>query len=255
MRVDEEKCSELKSELYHWIRRTIATKAELQSILGKLLWVSKAVKFSRVFVSRIINEIKLLSTQKQKISLSIEVKKDFLWWHKFMLVFNGVQFMVSNSVSFQLAGDACPQGRGCYYPSINSYFSTKFPLNLQDSAIPIHLKEFMCIIIAAKKWGHLWQGQTIQFFCDNDAVVDVITLMKPKNGLMQSYLREFLFLVCKFNFSPIVSKIKTKENDIADFLSRNFCPNDAKSFFEKLMLPLPDKIEVCSDDYVFTSDW
>ena len=43
---------------------------------------------------------------------------------------------------------------------------------------------------------------------------------------MQSYLREFLFLVCRLNFSPVVSKISTKDNDIADFLSRNYTPND-----------------------------
>ena len=114
----------------------------------------------------------------------------------------------------------------------------RFPLHLQDIAIPIHLKEFMCIIIAAKKWGSLWQGQQIQLFCDNDAVVDVITHMKPKDGRMQSYLREFLFLVCKFKFNPIVSKFKTKENDIADFFSRNFCPDDAESFCKKLKLPI-----------------
>ena len=223
LRVNLEKCTELKSELNHWIRRTVATKAELQSILGKLLWVSKAVHYSRVFVSRIINEIKTLTTQKQKLTLSSEVRKDFIWWHEYMSIFNGVHFLIENCVSVQLAGDACPQGMGCYNPSINCYFSTKFPTYLQDPSLPIHLKEFMCVIISTKKWGHLWVGKQIQFFCDNDSVADAITFMKPKDGLMQSYLREFLYLVCKFNFSPIVSKINTKENDIADFLSRNYC--------------------------------
>ena len=116
-----------------------------------------------------------------------------------MSVFNGVLLLVPDVVSAQVAGDACPQGMGCYSPSLNSYFSTKFPHHFQDPAIPIHLKEFMCLIISIKKWGKNWHGKRIQFFCDNDAVVDVITNLKPKNPLMQSYLREFLFLVCKFN--------------------------------------------------------
>ena len=120
LRVDLDKCAELKFELEQWIRKTVATKAELQSILGKLLWVSKAVRHSRVFVARIINEIKLLTTQKQKLTLSFEVKKDFLWWHTYMSIFNGVQFMIPNNASIQLAGDACPQGMGCYNPSANA---------------------------------------------------------------------------------------------------------------------------------------
>ena len=57
-------------------------------------------------------------------------------------------------------------------------------------------------------------------------MADVITFIKPKDNSMHSYLREFLFLVCRFNLSPVVSKISTKDNDIADFLSHNYTPND-----------------------------
>ena len=46
MRISPAKCDELKSELMKWLNKTVASKSQLQSILGKLLWVSKAVKFS-----------------------------------------------------------------------------------------------------------------------------------------------------------------------------------------------------------------
>ena len=88
----------------------MANKTELQSILGKLIWVSKAIKYSRVFVSRVINEIKLLKSQKQKLTLSPEIRKDFLWWRQYMTEFNGVHLLILNEVSVQIAGDACPNG-------------------------------------------------------------------------------------------------------------------------------------------------
>ena len=113
LRVNPDKCRELSSELQRWIIRTVACKSELQSLLGKLIWVSKAVQFSRVFVSRIINEIRELKTQKQKVTLSNDIKKDILWWKNFMASFNGVQMMIPNNVSCQIAGDACPSGMGC----------------------------------------------------------------------------------------------------------------------------------------------
>ena len=90
LRVNSEKCNELRNDLQIWMRKTRASKSDLQSILGKLIWVSKAVKFSRVFVLRIINEIKLLKSQKDKITLSDDLRKDFLWWKVYMDVFNGV---------------------------------------------------------------------------------------------------------------------------------------------------------------------
>ena len=77
MYVDDEKVCELKSLLFKWSRKTVAKKHELQSILGKLLWVSKTVRFSRVFVSRIICEIRKLSSQSAKTTLSTEIRKDF----------------------------------------------------------------------------------------------------------------------------------------------------------------------------------
>ena len=77
MRIGSEKCLELKSDLITWCRKTVATKQEIQSILGKLMWVSRAVKFSWAFICRVISEVKNFSTQKQKTTLSTEIKKEF----------------------------------------------------------------------------------------------------------------------------------------------------------------------------------
>ena len=255
MRINSTKCHELNNELQKWSRKTVATKTDLQSILGKLLWVSRAVKYSRCFVLRIIAEVKKLTFQSQKITLSNEVRKDFLWWETFMSLFNGVHLLVSNTASLQIAGDACPMGYGSWNPERNEYISSKFPHHLQDPQVPIHLKEFICVILAIKKWGQSWSGKTIEIFCDNDSVCDVITYLKPKDDQMQKYLREFLFWVCFFNFHPIVSKISTKENDIADFLSRNFCKTDADLFFERENFPTQTKLEIYDSDFVFKANW
>ena len=85
--------------------------------------------------------------------------------------------------------------------------------------------------------------------------MEVITKLKPKDERMQAYLREFLFWVCKYNFEPIASKINTRENDIADFLSHNFSEVDARKFFLKLNLTVPSKIEISNDDYDFIASW
>ena len=60
MREDESKMAEIQHLSLLWSRKTVANKQELQSILGKLIWVSKVVRFSRCFVSRIISLIKTL---------------------------------------------------------------------------------------------------------------------------------------------------------------------------------------------------
>ena len=109
--------------------------------------------------------------------------------------------------------------------------------------------------MAVKQWGSKWAGKTVQIFCDNDSVVDVICYLKPKDTIMQIYLREFLFWVCCFNFHPIVSKIASKENDIADFLSRNYSKSDADTFFEKEKLPPQTKLFFTDSDFTLQADW
>ena len=49
MQVGEEKRSEVKSTINIWYRRTVATKKDLKSLQGQLMWVSKVVRFSRCF--------------------------------------------------------------------------------------------------------------------------------------------------------------------------------------------------------------
>ena len=55
MRIGSEKCKELREDLQKWYRKTVATKQEIQSILGKLMWVSRAVQHSRAFINQIIS--------------------------------------------------------------------------------------------------------------------------------------------------------------------------------------------------------
>ena len=172
-----------------------------------------------------------------------------------MTVFNGTHLLVPSNPSVQISGDACPMGYGIWNPGSNEYFSSKFPLHLQDSQIPIHIKEFLCLILASKAWGENWAGKTVQIFCDNDAVCDVVSYLKPKDSKMQVYLREFLYWVCRYNFHPIVSKIDTKENDIADFLSRNYSDSDADLFFTRENLPPQTKLSNIESDFELEADW
>ena len=72
---------------------------------------------------------------------------------------------------------------------------------------------------------------------------------------MQMYLREFLYWVCAFNFSPTVSKISTKENDVADFISRNYNQSDADKFFMRESLPKQELVNIPESDFTFKADW
>ena len=255
LHVDKDKIVELKFELTNWARKTVAKKCELQSILGKLLWVSRAVRFSRIFVSRIIAEVRKLSKQTEKTTLSRDIKKDFLWWLKYMEVFSGVELIPPTTVSLAVLGDAYPQGGGSWNPALGEYFSMRFPESMCSNDTPIHIKEFVIVLLCIRLWGPKWAGHRIVIYCDNDSVCDTCTYQKPKDLSLQQLLREFLYWVCKFNFFPVIHKIGTKENHIADFISRNHNPLDIERYLDSCGYPNQTRTEIPLTWYDFQADW
>ena len=103
MSVPGDKVQEIRSDLQMWVKRTTATRRELQSIIGKLFWVSKMVKHSRSFISRLLQQLRDIhgTTENKKVPLSPECKKDLTWWSMYLRTFNGVSAIVNDEDSQQ----------------------------------------------------------------------------------------------------------------------------------------------------------
>ena len=56
--VPDEKMAEIFIVLDEWRRRRSAGRVELQSLLGKLHWVTKCVQQSRVFLNRMLGTLR-----------------------------------------------------------------------------------------------------------------------------------------------------------------------------------------------------
>ena len=215
MRVPAEKLAEVRAEIETWSRKTSAAKQPMQSLLGKLFWVARCIKFSRVFLGRLLalmREMHLLEGNK-KMTITEEAKKDIRWWAVYLRAFNGVTAIFNDDPmplpfqdlietrAFVCAGDAYPFGGGAWFQ--NQYWSREFPTWLKDPQIGIHIKEFWVAVVSAKLWGKLWSGHLVYLFCDNDSVVEVLNHEKPKDPNMLSMLREFSYLVCTLGFTPV----------------------------------------------------
>ena len=230
--VPPEKVAELLDLLGSWLSKQVCSKRSLQSLCGKLLWITRCVRHSRVFLSRLLSALKTVpaALPHHKLSLSEEMKLDIKWWFTYLRTFNGVDFMIDVSQpTLSYKGDACVEGGGGYHG--HEYWSRLLPPFLQSRAVPIHLKEFWVLLVSIKLWGSNWSGQAVELFVDNTAVCQTCSLQKPSDASMAAFLREFLYLVVHFKFHPIISHIGTKENFVADFLSRNYSHIAAEDFF------------------------
>ena len=267
MSVPPEKMSEVREEINVWKKKTTGTKKSLQKLLGRLFWVSRCVRYSRPFMARLLNQLKLMHSQpdNKKTLLSSDCKLDILWWDRFLRRFNGVQVIYADEpVMLSLdqlldsgavvnCGDAQMWGGGAYFA--DQYWSRPFPDWLKNPDIPIHVKEFYVVIVSAWLWGDTWSGKVVHIFCDNTAVCDTLEREKPKDKVMQELLREFLYIVCSKGFSPVFRKIGTLANKTADYISRVHDPNLINQFFIKSGLPNRRPVNVSDSYFSLHSNW
>ena len=246
MSVPPEKIQELRADLDQWLKKSTAVKQNLQSILGKLFWVSRMVKHSRPFMARLLQLLRDMKDQPdtKRVPLSKESRKDLLWWSTYLRTFNGVSFIINDEDTLQsleqlmsspfkvYAGDATLWGGGAWYR--DEYWSREFPTFLKDPVIPVHIKEFWVLVASCWVWGDDWSGGSVHLFCDNDSVCDTITYQKPRDPDLGSLLREFLYVVCSKKFAPIIRKIDTKSNFIADHISRRYDSDSAEKLFHSV---------------------
>ena len=75
-------------------------------------------------------------------------------------------------------------------------------------------------MLACNVWGKEWSRKRIQFFCDNESVVSVITSGTSKDEEITHLLRALFLVSARFNFKVMATHVPGKTNLVADALSR-----------------------------------
>ena len=149
------------------------------------------------------------------------------------------------------AGDACLTGGGAYTET--EYFSLSFPNFLEE--VPIHILEFIVLIISCKVWGSTWGRLCISVYCDNESVVQTICSQKPKDEKMQSCLRELLFLESKYSFRIRAIHLSTKENCVADYISRIHDDKMIQKYLKSSGLKPKQRVDIPVSFYKQWNSW
>ena len=76
------------------------------------------------------------------------------------------------------------------------------------------------VLVALRVWADRIQGERIDIWCDNSAVVSVCASGKTRDGELGIILREILMLVAEKNIELRVKHIRGESNEYADALSR-----------------------------------
>ena len=258
MEVTEERLLEIRSLLQSWLCYSSASVKQIQSLLGKLNFVAACVKPSRIFISRLLQWLRSINkSSASKHVIPEYVRKDLLWWHKFLPLYNGISMMSYEEWSSPdeiFSSDSCLEGCGGFWKG--AYFHSVFPENILNQNLHITALEVLSIILCLRLWGQFFKGLRIVVFCDNMAACQIINSGKSRCQILQDFLREICFLAAKFEFQIRATHLESSSNRIADHLSRwHQGPQHKLSFLELTRDFTLQKYVINDSQFKLIHDW
>ena len=213
--IPHDKLKDIIQMVDNWQGRKTCTKTQLQSLLGSLLYITKCVHPARYFLNRMLIVLRN-NVNNRYISLDTSFFQDLNWFHQFLKHFNGVTYFDNRKVQGHIHLDASLTGFGA------SYNNMVYALPLPQSFSQFHITqlEMLNVIVALKVWAQYWQDKKITLYCDNMAVVEVITSGKTKDSFLATCARNIWLITAIFNIQLQVVHVPGKANTIADLLSR-----------------------------------
>ena len=219
--VTEDRVQDLLTELSSWSSREFYTLKQLQSLLGKLSFVAACVKPSRIFMSRLLNSLRVFPSKRARLKVSADIKADIAWWLDFLPIFNGTSFIKPLHWEFddlQFTTDASLHAGGA--TCFNDCFTCEFSKDIVHSAQHITALELYTIVVAVKFWAHKLHQRKFIVSCDNEAAVTVVNSGKSKDPFMQRCLRELWFTAAVYDCELTARHIPGVHNVLADTLNR-----------------------------------
>ena len=256
MEVTPERVADILRELGVWREKHAASRKELQSLLGKLLFISKCVRQSRVFLSRLLNLLRG-TPARGSILISEEARADIKWFATFLPTFNGVSLIPDSNWSEPdaiLASDACLVG--CGATCGQQCFSKPFLAEVLALDLHISALELLAVMVAVRVWASVLGRRKLVVFCDNEATVITINSGKSRDRFMQHCLRELCFIASHASLQIKAVHIPGVDNRLPDLLSRWPLDSSARKRFLELTREAPmDLVSVSDSCFAFSHDW
>ena len=254
-----DKLSRISATVGEWKSRKVATKKQLQSLIGTLSHAATVIIPGRVFLRRMIDTMVIPKWQHHHVRLNKEFQSDIQWWACFLPGWNGKSILPPAQISHTCWSDASGSW-GCGALSHNaSWFQLQWPEHWKQHHIAA--KELVPIVIAVAIWGQEWSSSTVRAFSDNMEVVCALTSGRARDPLLMHLLRCLHFFCAHYGVVIQARHIVGVQNTAADALSRDkrdvflSCVPQASDLPAHIPQALRDMLLVSQPDWTSRDQW
>ena len=229
--LDSARLAEIHDSLGIWERKQRASKVEIQSLVGVLQFAAKVIRPGRMFTRRLIEHMSTIPEHAadREYPLPAWVKKDLVWWHKWMDQWNGRRQIHppgwTRNADLHLYTDASKTGYGAVYGSqwfAGTWSEEECRLTQGKKRDNMPGKELLCLVKAAATWGAEWSRKNLMIELHSDCLPVVMAAKTDtsRSQLLMSLLRTLTYLAATHEFDYRLLHVSGVDNDVADGLSR-----------------------------------
>lgn len=223
VRVPQEKLVEIRRKIGRALAHKSATVKEIQSLIGSLNFICRAVRPGRAFLRRLIDLIKGKNVKSTSIMLNEGAQVDLIIWLEFLNHHNGISVIPQEGWGGDndhvLYTDASGEiGFGAYFEG--KWFNNKWSSREIIEGTLIAWKEMIPILLSIAAWGEELQNRRIVLDTDNMLVKFIINKQTLLCSKIMELLRKFVLICLKKNIVYKAVYVHTLDNGVADSLSR-----------------------------------
>ena len=219
MEVSQHHLDELHELLLSWLDKEKFTRTQLESLIGKLQFITACVRPGRVFICRLLNVLR--ETPRTGLQLvPHQLKLDVTWWLNFLPTYNSVSIAWMDQCMMPDSVVACDASLTCLggYLIDQEYFYLRLPPVWKS--VNIAYLEMWAVILTIVVWGDRLRGKCVVLYCDNASVVAVLNHGRSKDLFLQAGMREIAFALACTPCELRVLHIGSRLNQLPDLLSR-----------------------------------
>ena len=91
--VSEHRRVELMNLLQSWLQKSRFTLKQLQSLIGKLSFITNCVRAGRIFINRLLTRLRESNEKQYWHEVTSEMKQNIQWWIQYLPLYNGVSIL------------------------------------------------------------------------------------------------------------------------------------------------------------------
>lgn len=222
VRMPEDKIEKFLSLIDEIEAKRGISKKTMQSIVGYVNHVGKAVTPARLFMNRLLHALR--EATGNYIIMSDQVKRDLYWFKCFLKEYNGRLLIVGESPSITIEADSCLSGGGAWTGA--RCYSYVYPDEIQRDMHISQLEAYNCLI-AARVFLRDAAGVCVQIVCDNESAISCLSTGRGRDPIIMSVCRAFWYFAARRDIRFVFTHAPGTSMAIADALSRSHLSDSA----------------------------